>query len=73
MDREELALMISKGPVRVHMNNGDTFEIPNAEMALVGDFSAAVLVRSADGRLRHQYLSLFAICSVEEIGETADS
>ena len=73
MDREELSHLIAQGPVRVRMDNGDTVEIPRAEMATVSDISAAVLVRGEDGRLRHRHLALVCICSVEELSEAADS
>jgi len=64
MHREELTELIRQGPVRVKMNNGDTFEIPSSEFATVSDISAAVLVRD-DGRLIHRHLSLVCICSAE--------
>ena len=73
MEREELNALIARGPVRVRMNNGETYDIPNSEMAAVGDISADVLVRGDDGRLRHRFLSLVCICSVEVLNETSDS
>ncbi len=69
MERKELAQMIAQGPVRIRMNNGDTVDIPNAEMATVSDISAAVLVRDEDGRFRHRHLALVCICSVDELSE----
>ena len=73
MDRVELTRLIAQGPVRIRMNNADTFDIPNAEMATVSDISAAMLVRSEDGRLRHQHLALVCICSVDELSEASDT
>ena len=73
MNREELANLISEGPVRIRMNNGETVDVPNSEMATVSDISAAVLVRGESGRLVHRHLSLVAICSVEKLGEPADT
>lgn len=73
MDREELTNLIAQGPVRIRMNNGETMDIPHAEMATVSDISAAVLVRDTDGRLRHRHLSLVCICSVEVLSETPDA
>ena len=70
MDREDLNQLIARGPVRIRMNNGETLDIPNAEMATVSDFSVAALVRGEDGRLRHRHLALVCICSVEELSET---
>jgi hypothetical protein len=73
MDREELTHLVAQGPVRIRMDNGDTVDIPSAEMATVSDISAAVLVRGEDGRLRHQHFALVCICSVEELGESTDA
>jgi hypothetical protein len=71
MDREELTKLIAQGPVRIRMNDGNSVVVPNSEMATVSDMSAAVLVRSEDGRLRHQHLALLCICSVEPISNSA--
>ena len=54
------------------MNNGETVDVPNAEMATVSDISASVLVRSEDGKLRHRHLALVCICSVEELSKTPE-
>lgn len=64
MDRHELTELIRQGPVRVRMNNGDTYEIPSSEFAAVSDISAAVLVRN-NGKLTFRHLALVCICSVE--------
>ena len=69
MDRQELTSLIASGPVRIRMNNGDTIDISHPEMATVSDISAAVLVRSEDGRLRHRHLALVCVCSVEELSD----
>ncbi len=73
MNREELTRRIAQGPVRIRLNNGETVDIPSAEMATVSDISAAVLVRGEDGRLRHRHLALVCICSVEELSEAPDA
>jgi hypothetical protein len=73
MDRQELSHLIAQGPVRIRMNNGETVDIPHAEMATVSDISAAVLVRGEDGRLRHRHLALVCICSVEELSTTTEA
>ena len=54
MDRDELIHLIQQGPVRVRMNNGDVWDIPSAEFAIVGDLHAAVLVRDDDGASSRQ-------------------
>lgn len=73
MDRIELSRLIAQGPVRIRMHNGETVDVPNAEMATVSDISASVLVRDEDGRLRHRHLALVCICSVDELGEAAET
>ncbi len=66
MDREELNQLIKEGPVLIKMNNGDTFEIPSPEFAVVSDLHVHLLVRSeSDGKLRAKILSLVCICSAE--------
>jgi hypothetical protein len=67
VDRETLADAIKEGPVVVHMNDGSRYEIPGPEFATVSDIAAAVLVRGADGKLRHRLLSLVCMCSVEPL------
>lgn len=67
MDREELNLMIREGPVRITMNSGQVFEIPNSEFAIVSDISAYVLVRSEGGKLIAARLPLVTISAVEEM------
>ena len=60
MDREELTQLIAQGPVRIRINNGDTFDITGSEMAIVSDISAAVLVR------KDEVVSLSALDDVVE-------
>lgn len=69
MDREALTELIKQGPVLVKMNNGDAYEIPSSEFALVSDLHVYVLVRSeSDEKLRAKMiLSLVAICSAETL------
>ena len=71
MDREELIHLIHQGPVRVRMNNGDQWDIPSAEFAIVGDLHAAVLVRDEDGIRRAKILSLVCISSAEPMEPAA--
>ena len=63
MDREELIHLIQQGPVRVRMNNGDVWDIPSTEIAIVGDLHAAVLVRDDDDIRRAKIFSLVCVCS----------
>lgn len=65
MDREALVNLIRQGPVRVTMNNGEQYEIPNSEFGIVSDLHAVILVRDAQGVLREKILSLVCMCSAE--------
>lgn len=65
MDRKPLVDLINEGPVRIRMNNGDQFDIPSSEFAIVSDLHVHVLVRDKDGTLRSRILSLVCICSAE--------
>ncbi|HUG66744.1 MAG TPA: hypothetical protein VMM76_03265 [Pirellulaceae bacterium] len=65
-ENEELNELIKEGPVLIKMNNGDTFEIPSPEFAVVSDLRVHLLVRSeSDGKLRAKILSLVCICSAK--------
>jgi hypothetical protein len=68
MDCEELKNLIAEGPVRITMNSGRTFDIPNREFALVSDTTAYVLYRAEDGRLKTAVLPLVTMSVVEPIG-----
>jgi hypothetical protein len=67
VDRETLLAAIREGPIVVHMNDGSRYEIASAEFATVSDIAAAVLVKDADGKLRHRLLSLVCMFSVEPL------
>ena len=76
MDREELNALIAKGPVRIHMNDGQSYFVPSPEFALVSDIAAAVLYLADDGKYRHFHLPLVTMSGVEPIetnqnGETS--
>jgi hypothetical protein len=68
MDREELTSLIAEGPVRITMNNGRVFDIPNREFAVVSDIAAHVLYRAEDGKLKAAMLPLVTMNVVEPIG-----
>ncbi len=72
MDREELNELIKQGPVRIKMNNGETYDVPSIEFAVVGDIAAAVLVRGEDNKLRTKHLTLVTMCSVESLSTEAN-
>lgn len=69
MDRRELNELIRQGPVRIRMNNGEKYDVPGMEFAMVSDNSAAVLVSGEDGKLRTKHLALVAVCSVEPLSK----
>ncbi len=71
MDREELNELIRTGPVRITMNDGRSFEVENFEMVSISDIAAAVLYRADDGKLRHNYLPLVTMTSVEPLATEA--
>ncbi|MEQ1829658.1 MAG: hypothetical protein ABL921_27090 [Pirellula sp.] len=71
MDRDTLLDAIRKGPIRVHMNDGQHFDILNLEMAVVDDIAAHVLTRNDDGKYRTKILSLVCMVSIESISQNA--
>ena len=72
MDREELTELIKQGPVRIRMNNGETYDVPSIEFAVVSDIAASVLVRGEDDKMRTKHLALVAMCSVEPLSAQAE-
>jgi hypothetical protein len=52
------------------MNNGDVYEVPSPEFAIVGDFSMSLLTRD-DGRLLNKILALINIWEITELQESA--
>ena len=67
IDREELNEWIRLGPIRITMNSGDTVDITNRELVTVSSMAAVVLVRSPDGRYRHQIYPLVTMSKVEQL------
>jgi hypothetical protein len=70
MEPDELKDWIRRSPVRIRMNNGDTFDVPGPEFALVSDYSVAVLTRE-NGRMLNRLLALVNISEVRENPESA--
>ena len=78
MDREELNAIIAEGPVRIHMNDGQSYLVPGPEFALVSDITATILYRAKDGKYRHMHLPLVTMSGVEPLknnqnGESSES
>jgi hypothetical protein len=71
VDREELTNLIAEGPVRITMNSGRTFDIPNREFAIVSDIAAHVLYRAEDGKKKAAVLPLVTMSVVEPIERDA--
>ncbi len=67
MDREELMTLIRKGPVRILMNDGESYEVPSVEFATVSDIAASVLYLAEDGKMRMMHLPLVTMSGVEPI------
>jgi hypothetical protein len=71
VDRETLIRAIDDGPVRVYMNDGQSFEIADHKSCMVDDMKAYVLFRAEDGKLRSHWLSLVCMTRIEPIVATA--
>jgi hypothetical protein len=71
MEPDELKAWLRRGPVRIRMNNGDTYEVPGPEFALISDYSVAVLTRD-NGRMLNRLLALINISEVSEHSKPAD-
>ncbi len=67
MDREELTLLISQGPIRIRINDGRAYEVAGPEFATVSDIAASILYRADDGKYRHMYLPLVTMSGVEPL------
>jgi hypothetical protein len=53
------------------MNNGDVYDVPSPEFALVSDYSVALLTRD-NGRMLNRLLALINISEVTENPQPAD-
>ncbi len=71
MEADELRAWLAKSPIRIRMNNGDTYDVPSSEFALVSDNSVAVLARD-NGRMLNKLLALVNISEVSERPQSAD-
>lgn len=69
MEPDEVRAWLRRTPIRIRMNNGDTYEVPSPEFAIVGDFSMSVLTRD-DGRLLNKILALINISEITELQES---
>ena len=71
MDREEIMELIRKGPIRVTMNDGSTYDVAGVEYCLVTPISMSVMVKNTDASVdkewRTHHLPLVTIAGVEEL------
>lgn len=72
MEPDTLKDALRQGPVRIKMNNGDTFDVPHSEFISVADYTAALLVRDK-GHARHRIVSLMNISDVEILTQPSES
>jgi hypothetical protein len=70
MERDELMKLMKTGPLKIRMNDGETYEIAAQSEAVVSDIAAYVLYRRADGRLKTMVLPLLNISGVEELARS---
>lgn len=71
MDRDTLIRAIDEGAVRVTMNDGSQYDIPDHKSAMVDSTTCYVLVRGDDGRYKAVWLSLVCMVKVERISSIA--
>ena len=72
MDRESLLQAIDQGPVRVHMYDGITFDIPDYKSCAIDSATANVLCRDEQaGRIKARWLLLVCMVRVERLARAA--
>jgi hypothetical protein len=71
MEPDELRAWIRRSPIQIRMNNGDVYDVPSPEFALVSDYSVALLTRD-NGRMLNRLLALINISEVTENPQPAD-
>jgi len=72
MDRDEINAFLSRGPIRVTMNDGSQFVIPSNDRTLVSSISVHVLYQDeSDGKWRFHILSLLSMVRAEELKNAA--
>jgi ribosomal protein S4E len=72
MDRDTLISAIDQGPVRVHMNDGTSFEISDHKSCAVDDMTAYVLYRDEQTqKIKAHWLSLVCMTRTERVASAA--
>lgn len=67
MEAETLRGLEQHCPLRLTMNNGETFDVEKPEFMMVSDYEVTVMVQRRGG-LRNVTLGLLNIASAEPIG-----
>jgi len=67
MDQEELLAIVRSGAVRIRMNDGRVYDVPDMEHIVVSPISAVVLHRNDNGETRNIYLPLVTMSGVEKV------
>jgi len=67
VEREELTQLIKNGPVRILLNDSNSYEVPSSEFALVSDFAGHTLDRAPIEKMRTMILPLVTMSGVEPL------
>lgn len=67
MDRETMKELLGHLPIRIEMNDGAKYVVEDHGDIAVSDIAAVVTAKCADGIIRHKWLALVCMCSVEPI------
>jgi hypothetical protein len=71
MEPDEVRTWLGRSPIRIRMNNGDTYDVARPEFALVGDYSIALLTHE-NGRMLNKLISLLNISEISESSQSAE-
>lgn len=71
MDRESLDKLLAVGPVRILMNDGNSYSIDKPDKAIVDEISCYTLYRDSEGKVRTMILPLVTISGVEPLEASA--
>ncbi|MEQ8210583.1 MAG: hypothetical protein RH917_12205 [Lacipirellulaceae bacterium] len=67
MDREELLKLLQTGPIRILMNDGNSYSVEQPSEAIVSDDAAHVLYRDTKGQVRVMILPLVSMSGIEQL------
>ena len=70
MEPDNLRDLVQACPVRLTMNNGETFDVDKPEFIMIAGFDVAVLV-NRNGKKRNVLLALDNIASAESTADSA--